>query len=101
MGVTKMRKVIIAGIISTVLCAAVSCMAIEPNQPSVLTGSVVEGNNKFALELYQKLQCQQGNLFLSPYSISTALAMTYAGARGQTAEQMQKPLNFPVNEPFH
>jgi serine protease inhibitor len=104
-----MRKVIIAGIISTVLCAAVSCMAIEPNQPKALTDSgirqsspqVVEGNNKFAIELYQKLQCQQGNLFLSPYSISTALAMTYAGARGRTAEQMEKTLNFPVDEQFH
>jgi len=76
-------------------------MAIEPNQPGVLRGSVVEGNNKFALELYQKLQSQQGNLFLSPYSISTALAMTYAGARNQTAEQMAKTLDFPIDERFH
>ena len=83
-----MRPTIKTGIIVAVLCITVSCMAVEPNQPCQLKGSVVEGNNKFALELYQKLQCQQGNLFLSPYSISTALAMTYAGAKCQTAEQM-------------
>src|SRR5574340_336081 len=39
-------------------------------------------NNAFAVDLYQKLRTQEGNLFFSPYSISVALAMTYAGARG-------------------
>ena len=72
--------------------------AIDPNQQIV-----VAGNNKFALELYGKLENQQGNLFLSPYSISTALAMTSAGARGQTEKQMAETLCFaPVkNEQFH
>jgi serpin B len=56
------------------------------------------GNNCFALELYQKLQGEKGNLFLSPYSISTALAMTYAGARGQTQEQMAQVLCFPTSK---
>ncbi|MGA2678507.1 MAG: serpin family protein [Sedimentisphaerales bacterium] len=71
---------------------------IDPNQQIV-----VAGNNKFALELYGKLENQQDNLFLSPYSISTALAMTYAGARGQTEKQMAEALCFaPVqNEQFH
>lgn len=57
---------------------------------------IVEGNNTFALELYAKLQSQGGNLFVSPYSISTALAMTHAGARGRTASQMAEVLHFPV-----
>jgi len=79
---------------------------IDPNQQTV-----VAGNNKFALELYGKLENtstslsagQQGNLFLSPYSISTALAMTSAGARGQTEKQMAETLCFaPMkNEQFH
>jgi serpin B len=56
---------------------------------------VVAGNNKFALELYAKLRSKQGNLFLSPYSISTALAMAHAGARGQTELQMARTLHFP------
>jgi serpin B len=58
---------------------------------------VAQGNNFFALQLYQKLQGSEGNLFFSPYSISTALAMTYAGARGQTQEQMARVLCFPTS----
>ncbi len=56
--------------------------------------SAVEGNTAFALDLYQKLKEQPGNLFFSPYSISTALAMTYAGARKQTESEMAKTLHF-------
>jgi serpin B len=58
---------------------------------------IMAGNSAFALELYAKLRGQEGNLFLSPYSISTALAMTYAGARGQTASQMAQVLHFPTS----
>ncbi len=58
--------------------------------------AVVEGNNKFALELYAKLRVREGNLFFSPYSISTALAMTCAGARGKTEKQMAEVLRFPL-----
>ena len=56
---------------------------------------IVNGNNAFALDLYAQLKNNEGNLFYSPYSISTALAMTYAGVKGQTAEQMADTLNFP------
>ena len=58
---------------------------------------IVEGNNRFALELFAKLQGTKGNLFFSPYSISTALAMTHAGARNQTESQMTEVLHFPVS----
>jgi len=57
---------------------------------------VVQGNNKFALELYARLRSAEGNLFFSPYSISSALAMTYTGARGSTQEQMATVLHFPT-----
>jgi len=60
------------------------------------TQALVEGNNRFALELYAKLRDAEGNLFLSPYSISTALAMTYAGAENATAAQMANVLRFPI-----
>ena len=55
---------------------------------------LVAGNNAFAFDLYQALRSAEGNLFYSPLSISTALAMTYAGARGRTAEQMADTLRF-------
>lgn len=58
--------------------------------------SVVEGNNKFALELYAKLGDKEGNLFFSPYSISTAMAMVYNGARGSTETQMARVMHYPV-----
>src|SRR5438105_8488334 len=56
--------------------------------------SLVEGNNDFGLTLYQQLATKDGNVFFSPYSISNALAMTYAGARGNTAEEMKTTLRF-------
>ena len=52
------------------------------------------GNHAFALRLYQPLSKQEGNLFYSPYSISAALGMTYAGARGATERQMAQAMNF-------
>ena len=57
---------------------------------------VVEGNNAFAVALYGRLRNQGGNLFFSPESISTALAMAYAGARGDTASEMAKTLHFTL-----
>jgi serpin B len=59
---------------------------------------LVEGNSAFAFELYKAIKEEEGNLFYSPYSISLALAMTYAGARGETAEQMADTLNFLLEQ---
>ena len=55
---------------------------------------VVQDSNTFALDLYGRLTQQDGNLFFSPYSISNALAMTYAGAGGETATQTAKTMHF-------
>ncbi len=55
-------------------------------------------NTAFALDLYQQLRSRDGNLFYSPYSISSALAMTYAGAAGETASEMSQVLHFPVDD---
>jgi len=65
-------------------------------------GVVVQGNTQFALDLFRNIRSTQGNLFFSPFSISTALAMTYGGARGDTQEQMIQALHFlPNQEQFH
>ena len=55
-------------------------------------GELVRGNNAFAFELYRALNDGEGNLFYSPFSISQALAMTSAGARGETQRQMADTL---------
>jgi serpin B len=57
--------------------------------------SVVDGNNQFAIDMYNKLNNHDANVFFSPYSISSALAMTYEGANGETAEEMRNVLHFP------
>ncbi|MGQ9513970.1 MAG: serpin family protein [Thermoproteota archaeon] len=57
---------------------------------------VVRANNQFALKLYSELiKTKSGNVFFSPYSIFSALAMTYEGARGQTADEMRNVFGFP------
>ncbi|MCX6001281.1 MAG: serpin family protein [Chloroflexi bacterium] len=58
--------------------------------------ALVDGNNAFALDLYQALNGKQGNLFYSPYSVSLALAMTYAGARATTEKQMATTLHYTL-----
>jgi serpin B len=60
------------------------------------TAAVVQGSNQFAFDLYGRLRADQGNLFFSPTSISTALAMTLAGASGDTAAEMAKSLHFEL-----
>jgi serpin B len=82
------------------LLALAALIAITPTSaapvPPADEAAVVKGNNEFAFNLYARLRDKEGNLFCSPESISTALAMTYAGARGETAEQMAKTLHFTL-----
>jgi serpin B len=54
--------------------------------------ALAKSSNGFGLELYRRVGKKPGNVVLSPASISIALTMTWAGARGETAEQMQKVL---------
>jgi len=89
-----------------VATAAVSFLfPYQPDQPPKVNdiGStqqgvqdVVKANNNFAFDLYPQLnKSGNGNLFYSPYSISAALAMTYEGAKGQTADEMKSVFHFP------
>jgi serpin B len=67
-----------------------------PDAPAADRAEAVGGNNAFAFDLYGKLRARDGNLFFSLASISTALAMTYAGARGRTATEMASALHFTL-----
>ncbi len=55
-------------------------------------------NTDFALRLYNQLARDDGNMFFSPHSISTALAMTWAGARGHTEKEMATALGFTLGQ---
>jgi len=70
-----------------------------PGQSQNITmKGVVDANNQFAMDLYNNWDSQKGNIFFSPYSISSALAMTYEGARGETATEMQNVLHIPIDQ---
>jgi len=94
MKVFKRILVLLAAIIFSANLSAMDNAAEKENMDKKI---IVDGNNEFALDLFAKLQSTKGNLFFSPYSISTALAMTYAGARNQTESQMAEVLHFPVS----
>ena len=59
-------------------------------------GTLTRGNGEFGFDLYRELSATDGNLFFSPHSISTALAMTYAGAEGGTRDAMADTLRFSL-----
>jgi len=102
------------------LCAAVGLVGCElldpspPTLPDVAASSLerdatpdvdpedldalVRGNAAFAFDLLHVLSEPAGNLFYSPYSVSAALAMVYAGARGETARQMGQALRFDLDQ---
>jgi len=109
-----MRNVLHSAFMVVVLVALVGCgggmgggqrapgESVRSNKPRASAPEVaapdlaelVGGNSTFAFDLYQALREKDGNLFYSPYSISLALAMTYAGARGETEQQMAGALHF-------
>lgn len=91
-----MNPVMLAGLaLSLLLLGSLSKAAGEPATANPDVPAVVKGNTRAAVDLYAQLRDREGNLFFSPHSISTALALTYAGARTATADEMAKALHFP------
>jgi serpin B len=82
-------------IASLAMAAAAENAATPPKEPTPAMKTLAGEQNAFAVDLYARLQGQEGNLFFSPYSISTALTMTWAGAGGDTAGEMAKALHLP------
>ena len=107
-----MKKILLPMLVFVVLFSVVGCTEIpgtgvalsekqrdtSPNVSASDSATLVDNNSEFAFDLYQDLIHQDGNLFYSPYSISLALAMTYAGARGETEQQMANTLHFALQQ---
>ncbi|MHC4945262.1 MAG: serpin family protein [Planctomycetota bacterium] len=81
--------------ICCLLCISPDLASAEPEKGDCET--IIQGNTRFALDLFAMLGNEEGNLFLSPYSLSAALAMTCAGARGETERQMAEVLHFALD----
>jgi serpin B len=78
------------------LLGASAVLAAQPVSANSDQKAATQGNNAFAIGLYGQLRQQQGNLFFSPGSISIAFAMTYGGARSQTATEMAHVFHFTL-----
>jgi len=61
---------------------------------SVDKSGIIEANNRFAIFLYSHYKSEEGNIFFSPFSISTAMAMVYEGAEGKTANEIKSVFGF-------
>ena len=100
----KLTAGLLAGMFLLVQCvlggmAGVAAGIPQKDNPNLR--AVVYGNSDFAVAMYKQIGSsgEAGNIFFSPLSISTALSMTYAGARGETAKQMADALRFTLPPP--
>ena len=86
--------IVLATLAAVAVCTPAGAASAAEETAKQDAGLVVDGCNAFAVDLYAQLKGEEGNLFFSPYSLSTALAMTYAGAAGNTAAEMAQVLHF-------
>jgi len=95
-----MKKIVITAIILVLIAIVVMIIPKEDmagTQDLTLSENpIIQGNTAFAVDLYGQIKNQTGNLCFSPYGISTAMAMTYAGAKEQTEQEMAKTMHFTL-----
>lgn len=87
---------ILLGLVITMQFFFVETKLFAENNEYEILRNVASDNNEFAINIFNKLNTGDENLFFSPYSISTALSMTYAGAKGDTEVQMARVLNYKL-----
>jgi len=114
--VGMMKKWVALGLVALTMVGTVACTVAAdeagtarsekqrvtaPDVSASDQAGLVQGNSAFAFDLYAALRERDGNLFYSPHSISIALAMVYAGARGETQRQMADTLHFLPQDRVH
>lgn len=105
----RMRKILGSGI-SFLALVAVACSGsteaptkkgkvreVSPAESRADIEVLVRGNNTFAVDFYKTVIHDKGNVLFSPYSLSSALAMVYAGAEKNTKEEIKKTLHFSLD----
>ncbi|MDN7023787.1 serpin family protein [Methanoculleus sp. FWC-SCC1] len=101
-GLFVLAAVVVLGGIAAGCIDVPGAATAEPESPTppAAAGNVVAGSNAFACDLYHRLANDSAteNIFFSPVSISSALAITYEGARGTTAGEIASVLHLPGNE---
>jgi serpin B len=89
------------GLLSFISFSVITLLTATLTTPSIAASAsqdqIVAGNTDFAWKIYALFAKKKGNIFLSPYSISSAIGMTYCGARGTTAAEMKEALEFPLD----
>jgi serpin B len=93
---TSSKSFLITILASICLTGLTTMAHAQTSQPSADVKTLAADTNAFAADLYGRLASEKGNLFFSPYSIESALAMVYGGARGETAGQMARVLHFSL-----
>jgi serpin B len=91
------KRYLIASAVILCLCCGSAISVADENPVTKQDTDIVDAANQFCLDLYARLAGREENIFFSPYSIWTALAMTYEGAREQTAKEMQQTLHMPAD----
>jgi serpin B len=101
---TSLFSIIVLCLISTIGCTEPQPYKVANQQKATSsTHSAISAVNTLATKLYTQIEQRRrtGNLFLSPYSISSVLAMVYAGTKGNTKMQMSEVLGFPKTKNIH
>lgn len=78
-----------------ILCDSAPCY---PEGTNNFNPDIADANNNFAFDLYFQYKKDNENIFFSPYSISSAFEMVYEGAKGKTAEEIQKVFSFETDD---
>src|SRR6056297_2094645 len=95
-----MKKTFVVLLIAALVFNLAACTEVEEPEIKIneeeISENVTDRNSEFAVDIFKELNKKdlENNVFISPFSISTALTMTYNGALGETKEEMEEALRY-------